>query len=142
MKNYILGFALSLVFLVILIVVNRQVYSNVMSSSVLFHLLVLHVIFCKNLITDKKRLQYVIFVVVFILSVYFSLPNLTYNQATEKVMDTYEMDIVETYTVPVQQEWNPFDPNRAYVFKGVNSKSEEVSIMVSASTGKVFVMDL
>lgn len=141
MKKYIPGFTISLVFLVLLSLIDSQIHKNVMPLSFLITLLVLHVIFFEQLITYKKRLPYLIFAVVFIVSVYFSLPNITYNQAKEKVLLVYELAIVETYTVPLLKEWNPFDPDQAYVFKVVNSSSEEFSIMVSPSTGKLFVIE-
>ena len=113
-----------------------------MSLSVLITLLVLQVIFYKYRITEKKCLPYFIFVFIFIVSVFFSLPELTHNQAKEKVINNYEMKIVETDTVSIQDNnsWNPFASDRAYFFKGYNSKLEEISIMVSANTGKVIVI--
>ena len=141
MKNYMPGFIISLIFFIILAIVDSQVYSNVMSLNVLVHLLVLHVIFYKHLVTDKKRLPYLIFIFIFIISVFFSLPKLTHTQAKEKVLDNHKINIVETSTIPLEDNWNPFASRRAYLFNGYNSKSEEISIMVSPNTGKVIVID-
>lgn len=104
-------------------------------------LLVLQIIFCKHLIDDKKRLPYFIFTLIFIASVFLSLPELTHHQAKEQVLNKYEMNIVETDTVPIEDEWNPYIADRAYFFKGNNSKLEELSIIVSANTGEMFVVD-
>lgn len=111
-----------------------------MNLSMLFTLLVLQVIFHKHLIRDKKRLPYLTLMIALIIFVFLSLPNLTSNQAKQKVTDVYGIDIIESSIVPVQKEWNPFEPDSAYLFKGVNAKSEAVSIMVSASSGKMFVI--
>lgn len=141
MKNYKPGVIISLIIFIILALVDSQVYSNVMSLSVLIHLLVLHVVFYKYLVTDKKRLPYLIFIFIFIASLFFSLPKLTHNQAKEKVLDNHKINIVETSTIPLEDNWNPFASDRAYFFKGYNSKSEKISIMVSPNIGKVIVMD-
>ena len=73
--------------------------------------------------------------------VFFSLPGLTYNQAREKILNKHDIDIVETYTVPVEDVWNPFTPNRAYFFEGYNLRLEEISIIVDPENGEVFVVD-
>ena len=135
------GSIISLIFFIILALVNSQVYSNVMSLNVLFHLLVFHVIFYKLLITDKKRLPYLIFIFIFIISVFYSLPKLTLTQAKEKVQDNHKINIVETSTIPLVDDWNPFDSHSAYFFNGYNSKSEEVSIIVIPNIGEVIVKD-
>lgn len=139
MKNYMPGSIISLIFFIILALVDSQVYSNVMSLNVLIHLLVLHVIFYKHLVTDKKRLPYLIFIFIFIISVFFSLPKLTHTQAKEKVLDNHKINIVETSTILLVDDWNPFASDGAYFFKGYNSKSEEISIIVIPNTGEVIV---
>ena len=139
MKNYMPGFIISLIFFIILAIVDSHVYSNVMSLNVLVHLLVLHVIFYKHLVTDKKRLPYLIFIFIFIISVFFSLPKLTHAQAKEKGLDNHKINIVETSTILLVDDWNPFASDGAYFFKGYNSKSEEISIIVIPNTGEVIV---
>lgn len=141
MKNYMPGLIISLFIFIILALVDWQVYSNVMSLGVLILLLVLQVVFYKHLITDKKRLPYFIFIFIFIISVCFSLPKLTHTQAKEKVLNNHKINIVESSTIPIEDNWNPFSSDRAYFFKGHNSKSEEISIMVSPNTGEVIVID-
>lgn len=144
MKNYIPGFIISLIVFIILVLVNWQVYSNVMSFGVLIPLLVANVIFCKYLIIKNKRLQYLIFVIVFVVAVFLSLPELTHNQAKEKVMNNYEMNSVKTGIVPIEgnNSWNPFISDRTYFFKGYDSQlEEEISILVNANTGEVIIID-
>ena len=90
----------------------------------------------------EQILRYTIFVCIFLVSVYLCLPAFTYNQAKEKVLNNHDIDIVETYIVPVEaNEWNPFATKWAYFFEGNNSKLERISIMVIPDTGKVFVVN-
>lgn len=95
MKNYLPGFIISLILFIILAIVNQQIYSNVMSLDLLIPLLVLQVTFYKFFIVDKKRLSYFILICIFFISVLFSLPELTHNQAKEKVINKYEMNIIK-----------------------------------------------
>lgn len=141
MKNYMSGSLISLITFIILALIDWQVYNHVMSFGVLMPLLVVQVAFYNHLIIHKKRITYFIFVFIFIVSTFFSLPELTHHQAKEKVQKKYEVNIVETGNVLTQDSWNPFASNRAYFFKGENSKLEEISIIVSANTGKTFVID-
>lgn len=144
MKNYLPGFIISLILFIILAIVNQQVYSNVMSLDLLIPLLVLQVTFYKFFIVDKKRLSYFILICIFFISVLFSLPELTHNQAKEKVINKYEMNIIKIDTVQVEYHniWNPLNPNRAYFFKGYSSSSDkEVSLMVLPNNGMVVVIN-
>lgn len=118
-----------------------KIYNQVMSFGVLIPLLVLQVIFWKHLISDQKRLPYFIFVLMFIVSVYFSLPQLTFQQAKELVVTNYDIDIVEIDTVPIEDQWNPYRTNSAYFFKGTTAKLEEMTIIVSPNTGNLVVVD-
>ena len=52
----------------------------------------------------EQILRYTIFVCIFLVSVYLSLPAFTYNQAKEKVLNNHDIDIVETYIVPVRSK--------------------------------------
>lgn len=144
MKNYLPGFIISLILFIILAIVNQQIYSNVMSLDLLIPLLVLQVTFYKFFIVDKKRLSYFILICIFFISVLFSLPELTHNQAKEKVINKYEMNIIKIDTVQVEYDniWNPLIPNRAYFFKGYSSSSDkEVSLMVLPNNGMVVVIN-
>lgn len=144
LKNYISGFILSFILYIILATVNQQVYNNTMSLDLLMPLLVIQIFFYKYLITMKKRLPYVILVFIFLLSVFFSIPELTQNQSKEKVIHNFEMVIEIDGTVPIIDDniWNPFNSNRAYFFKGYSTKLEkDISVMINANTGKVIVMD-
>ncbi|QUW20432.1 hypothetical protein JSQ81_11220 [Sporosarcina sp. Marseille-Q4063] len=150
MKDYMPGLIISLIIYIILELVNWQVYNNVMPFGVLISFLVSYVIVSKHNIDTRKTvsakrriLGYITYVFIFLLCVYFSLPELTFNQAKEKVLNNHDITIEETYNVPLlpDNEWNPFETNWAYFFEGVNSMSEKISIMVIPDTGKVFVMD-
>lgn len=115
-----------------------------MSLDLLIPLLVLQVTFYKFFIVDKKRLSYFILICIFFISVLFSLPELTHNQAKEKVINKYEMNIIKIDTVQVEYDniWNPLNPNRAYFFKGYSSSSDKVvSLMVLPNNGMVVVIN-
>jgi len=92
-----------------------------MSLYLLIPLLVLQVTFYKFFIVDKKRLPYFIFICIFLITVLFSLPELTLNQAKEKVINKYEMNILKTDTIPIEFDniWNPFNPNRLTFLKDI-----------------------
>ena len=97
----------------------------------------LHVIVYQQLIPNKRLTRYFIYIGIIILSVFLSLPSLTYKQAKEKVLNNHAMTIMDTGTIPVESCWNPFAPDRAYYFKGKNASSEEIKLMVVPDTGKV-----
>ncbi|MCH4828138.1 MAG: hypothetical protein N2A99_05535 [Carnobacterium alterfunditum] len=139
MKDYIPGFILSLVLFVILTVVDSQVYGNVMPLSLLYLLTILHVLMFKILIVEKKRLSYFLFIIFFAIVLFFSIPELTQKEAVEKVVAMHDLDITETTTVPTTNI-NPFRPSKAYLFKGYKV-DEEISVMVSATNGKVFIVE-
>lgn len=142
MKKYTPGLIISLIFLILLVLVDWKVYSSVMPLTLPIVLLSLHVIVYKHLIPNKKRLRYFMFSSLLILSVYLSLPKVTHTQAKEKVLNNHSINIVEMSTVPIHRSWNPFVSTRAYFFKGYDSKSEEeISLMVSPNTGKILVLD-
>lgn len=142
LKNYIPGFIISLICFIILTIVNSQIYSNVMSLRLLVLLLVLQILFFKFLLTEKKRLTYLTFIVVFAIILFFSLPELTQKQATKKVIAMHDINIIEITTVPTQAifEWNPFVAERAYFFKG-NKTDKEISLMVNPDNGEVFIVE-
>lgn len=144
MKNYLPGTIISLVLLAILFIVDREIYNNVMAVNVIITLLVLQVVLSKYWITEKKRSPYIFFVPIFIISVYFSLPEYTYNQAKAKVEHDYGLKDVEVELVPFDSSgnWNPFVSQWGYLFKGRDTDSEEVvSVLVVPSNGRMFVGD-
>jgi hypothetical protein len=149
LKDYVPGLIIALIIYIILELVNRQIYNNVMSLSIVFSILVSYVIISKhnkrskdNISIKRKISGHIAFCLILIVCVYFSLPGLTFNQAKEKVLNNHDITIGETYIVPlyVDDEWDPFITRLAY-FEGRNSKAEKISIMVIPDTGKVFVMD-
>ena len=141
MKNYMPGNIISLALLAILFIVDGQIYHNVMSVNVIITLLVMQVVLSKYCITEKKRTPYIIFVPIFIISVYFSLPEYTYDQAKAKVEDDYGLMNVNVELVPFDSSptWNPFASKWGYLFKGRKADSEEVvSVLVVPHNGRMF----
>lgn len=115
-------------------IANNQIYGNTMPTSFLITLLVLHVFFLKTLLTEKKLLPYLVFIIVFGGSVYFSLPELTRDEAEEKVILVYGIDITEFEAVPVEnrESWSLFAAKRAYFFEGQNPDTgERLSLLVN-----------
>lgn len=112
-----------------------------MSFRVLIPLLTVQVIFFKYLLTQKKRIAYLIFVGIFVAALYFSLPDVTQKQATEKVIALHNIDITEATTVTTDARfgWNPFIANGAYFFRGTKA-DERISLMVNGH-GDVFVVE-
>jgi hypothetical protein len=150
LKDYVPGLIIALIIYIILELVNRQIYNNVMSLSIVFSILVSYVIISKhnkrskdNISIKRKISGHIAFCLILIVCVYFSLPGLTFNQAKEKVLNNHDITIGETYIVPlyVDDEWDPFITRLAYFFEGRNSRGNKISIMVIPDTGKVFVMD-
>lgn len=141
MKNYLPGIIISLVLLTILFIVDAQIYNNVMSLNVIVTLLVMHVVLSKYWITEKKRYPYIFFVPIFIIGVYFSLPEYTYNQAKAKVENDYGLMEVNMELVPFDPSgtWNPFASRWGYLFEGWKMDSEDVvSVLVVPHNGRMF----
>ncbi len=115
-------------------IVNSRIYGNTMPLSFLTTLLVLHVFFFKALLTEKKIFTYSIFIIVFGGSLYFALPELTQDEAEEKVILTYGIDVTEIEAVPVEnkESWSLFAAKRAYFFRGQDPDTgEHLSLLVN-----------
>jgi len=110
-----------------------------MSLSLLYLLIILHILMFKVLSVEKKWLPYSLFMLFFAVVLFFSVPELTQQQATEKVIATHDLDVTETTTVPTDNI-NPFRPSKAYFFKGYKA-DEEISVIVTATNGDVFVVE-
>lgn len=109
-----------------------------MPLGLLYLLIVLHILMFKVLIVEKKWLSYSLFMLFFAVVLFFSLPELTQQQATEKVIATHDLDITEITTVPTDNI-NPFRPSKAYLFKGYKA-DEEISVMVTTNSD-VFILE-
>ncbi|MDQ0230201.1 hypothetical protein [Metabacillus malikii] len=142
MKKYILGTIISTIYLIILLLFNERVFNNVMSLNVLITLLIFHIIIVKYCKSIRSFKPYIIFILIFLLCTWFSLPKLTAHQAKNIVIDTYQIDITLDETVPVKSDtWNPFLADRAYYYRGINTKGETIAILVSPNTGETFKLN-
>ncbi|WP_033543627.1 hypothetical protein [Planococcus sp. CAU13] len=141
MKNYIPGAIISLILLIVFFIVDSQIYRNVMPGHFIITFLVMHVVVYKYLIPEKKYGSYLLYVLIFIAAVYFSVPEYTYAQAKAKVENDYSLVDVNVERVPfdTSRSWNPFESSRGYLFSGRNINSDEaVSVLVVPHNGKMF----
>lgn len=143
MKNYIPGAIISLVLLVIFFIIDSQIYMNVMPSQFIITLLVMHVVVFKYLIPPKKYGSYLLYVLIFVIAVYFSVPEYTYNQAKAKVENDYSIVDVSIERVPfdTSRSWNPFESSWGYLFSGRDKdrdRDKAVSVLVVPHNGKMF----
>lgn len=137
MKGYGVGAILSTGLAVLLCVINAQFYANVMKLTLPIVFLMLHVLAYRHYLLEKRYGTYTCFVLTFAITVFFSLPALTQQQAELKAANQYGLDHVEASTVPVTDSWNPFDPHAAYFFKGNSPTEGELYLFVSSKTGNV-----
>lgn len=143
MKDYLPGAIISLILMIVFFIVDSQIYKNVMSSQLIITLLVMHVMVFKYLISEKKYGSYLLYVLIFFIAVYFSLPEYTFNQAKTKVENDYSLVDVHVEKVPFDPSgsWNPFNSHWGYMFRGRDMNSEEaVSVLVVPHNGKMFKM--
>ncbi|ANU28628.1 hypothetical protein [Planococcus versutus] len=137
MKDYRIGIALSVGMAILLLVINAEVYQNVMSIALPMILLVLHVVVYKQYLREKRYGVYFGFVLLLGIVVVFSFPALTHQQAETKVSSSYDMEQLEFTTVPVISSWNPLDPKGAYLFSGISRTEGKLVVFVSTKTGEV-----
>jgi len=139
MKKYQTGIIISIVILALLLLINAQIYGNVMPLALVIPLLTVHVFFFRALQEKRSYKTYAAFVVVFAVALVVSLPDYTQQQALELATNEYPMDVSEMSNVPVtgDSEWNPLRLNWTYVFRG-ELDGEDISVMVVADSGKVF----
>lgn len=139
MKKYIPGFIISALVFMVIAIVNSQIYDNLMPDSAITMLLTLHVFFFPNLKENRRYKTYAGFVLLVAVVVYICLPNYTQQQALERATAEFEMEVKEMANVPVigGHEWNPLEPDRAYLFRG-NQGGQAISVMVGANDGNVF----
>nr|WP_192962916.1 hypothetical protein [Planococcus sp. ZOYM] len=142
MKKYAVGFALSLGILILLLIIDAQLYHQVMPLHAPIILLSLHVMVHRYLIPEKRYGAYSFFVLVVAASIFFSLPAFTHQQAQEHILKTYgqDLELTEQDNLPLDREdaWDPFKPAWGYAFLGfVSSKEEHTSLLFIPDTGRI-----
>lgn len=142
MNKYVPGVIISSIFLLFLVVLDRKVYSGVMSINLLILLLSLHVFVYAHLMQrHKHRLRYAVFVCLFVVCTVLSLPKVTQKEAEEITLANHPMHIVVNRTVPLKRDWNPFTPSRAYVFEGTTKGNQSISVLVSPNSGDIHILE-
>lgn len=142
LKKYGIGLTLSFVVLLLLFVVDAQLYHQVMPLHVPIILLSLHVMVHKQLIPEKRYGAYSFFVLVVAASIFFSLPEFTHQQAQEHILATYgqDLDFIQQDNLPLDrgEGWHPFAPTWGYAFVGtVPSSNEHISFLFIPDTGRI-----
>lgn len=142
MKKYAVGFALSLGILILLLIIDAQLYHQVMPLHAPIIFLSLHVVIYKHLIPEKRYGAYSFFVLVVAASIFFSLPAFTHQQAQKQILTTYgqDLDLMEQDNLPLDREdaWHPFAPTWGYAFLGtVPSSQEHTSLLFIPDTGRI-----
>ncbi|MBT2642929.1 hypothetical protein J7I80_11885 [Bacillus sp. ISL-41] len=138
-KSY-LGWGISLVAFLVISVVDQTVFIGVWPSTLPVILLVTHALYFKEEVKRKWRIPYWVFALLFLTILYFSIPQLTYNQAKEIVIEKYEIIDEKEQTIPVMDSgFHPFAYTRFYSFKFKAGDAEQ-RIMVNPDTGKIIVL--
>lgn len=144
MRGYIPGAIISLILIIVFFTVDSEIYNKVMPLQLIITLLVLHAMVFKYLIPEKKYGSYLLYILIFIICVYFSLPEYTYKQAKTKVENDYGLVDVSFEHAPFDPygSWNPFESTWGYMFSGRDTNSDEaVSVLFVPHNGKMFKMD-
>lgn len=142
MKKYGIGLILSLVVLLLLLIVNAQVFHNVMPLNAPIIFLTLHVMVYRYLIPEQRYGAYVFFVLMVGASIIFSLPEFTHQQAQDQILATYgpelKLTIQENLPLDRNEVWHPFAPSWGYAFLGtVPSIEEHTSLLFIPDTGRI-----
>lgn len=144
MREYGIGLILSTVVFIILLIANKHFYHNVMPLSAPIIFLTLHVMIYRHLIPAQRYGAYFFFVLMVGVSIIFSLPEFTHQQAQEQILVTYgsdmELTIQENLPLNRNEVWNPFAPNWGYAFLGTVPSNEEghTSLLFIPDTGRIF----
>ena len=134
------GWGISLVSFLVIMVVDQTVYKGVWPSTLPVILLVTHGLYFRADMKEKRRVPYRIFVLLFLILLYFSLPKFTYKQAEEKVMEKYEIINENQKIIPVTGSgYHPFALTHFYSFK-VKSMDAELRVMVNPDTAEILVL--
>lgn len=109
-----------------------------MSLSLMIPLLVAHVFAFRSLVTNQRIITYLLFVVVFLICLVFSIPEISYRQAKEEVEKKYQISINTEGKAPMLvNQWNPFLSDTGYLFIGENAEKIKMTILVNPNTGKL-----
>lgn len=106
--------------------------------------LALHVMIYRYLIPAQRYGSYFFFVLMVGVSIIFSLPEFTHQQAQEQILATYgsEMELIIRENLPLDRNeaLHIFAPNWGYAFLGTISSIEEqhTSLLFVPDTGKIF----
>ena len=144
LREYGIGLILSTVVFIILLIANKQFYHNVMPLSAPIIFLTLHVMIYRHLIPEQRYGAYFFFVLMVGVSIIFSLPEFTHQQAQEQILVTYgsdmELTIQENLPLDRNEVWNPFAPNWGYAFLGTvpSIEEERTSLLFIPDTGRIF----
>ena len=135
-----LGWGISLVIFLVIMIVDQTVYIGVWPSTLPVVLLVTHALYFKADVKGKRRVPYWIFVILFLAILYFSIPRFTYNQAKEIVVEKYEIMNEKELIIPVMDPgFHPFAFTHFYSFN-VKTKDAEQRVMVNPDTGEIIVL--
>ncbi|MBT2639787.1 hypothetical protein [Bacillus sp. ISL-39] len=138
-KSY-LGWGISLVSFLVIMVVDQTVYIGVWPSTLPVILLVTHGLYFSEEGKRRWRIPYWVFALLFLTVLYFSIPQFTYNQAKEIVLDKYEVINEIEQIIPVMDSrFHPFAYTHFYSFK-VKTMDAEQRVMVNPDTGRVIVL--
>lgn len=138
-KEYVIGAIISLILLVVLLLVDAEIYNSVMPLGVSIVFITLHVTVYRYLIPERKYAAYVFFILIMGMGIFLSLPEYTHQQAKEKVLGSYDIEFDELGNLPLEDSWNPLASKWAYAFEGSNpSDQTRIGLLVIPQTGKVF----
>ncbi|MEZ7171960.1 hypothetical protein [Sporosarcina sp. OR05] len=142
MTKYVPGIIISSILLMLLLFLDQKIYGGIMPLNLLILLLSLHVIVYAHLMQrQKQRIRYVVFVCLFAVCAMLSLPKVTQQAAEELALANYPLLITAKQSVPMEKSLNPFKPNRAYVFEGIDKEQQSIAVLVNPDTGDVHVLD-
>jgi hypothetical protein len=138
-KSY-LGWGISLVAFLVIMVVDQTVYLGVWPATLPVILLVTYALYFRADMKGKRRVPYWMFMLLFLMILYFSIPQLTYNQAKQMVIDTYEIIDEKEKIIPViDSGFHPFTYTHFYSFK-VRTMEAEQRIMVNPDSGEIIIL--
>lgn len=141
-KKYLIGGIISIVLFVVLLIISAQIYNNTMPLIAPISFLTLHVLAFKYLIPEKRYAAYFFIVFMFGAAVFFSLPEYTHQQAQEKVLASYDMELTELGNLPLEDSGNPFASRWAYAFEGVEPTDKtRIWLLFIPHSGKVFEIE-
>lgn len=133
----------SLMFLA-LIVINNIYYANVIKLNVILTLLIVFLIILKYI--QNKTQLFVTFILALISSVLiliFSIPSLSYHQASKLVAEHFEGNVIEDSkrNIPIHYHgFNVLKPTRQYRIV-LENNGEKLVYRVNPNTGDILVQE-